>query len=161
MTTETQALVLDAADTRRVAMVVEWEHNLGGRAHCLARLMLRPAPAPPLAVLSELADNPDRFGLTGDMGGAAAAFLAHIGPYARLDSKDMVWIAHHGPFSSVDDDGGAETFTRVVLEHDHDVFRDDLTGHHLLTPAQVLAEIAPLHLHPVPEVLAELRCVRI
>ena len=46
MISEAQALVLDAAGTRRVAMILEWEHSQGGRAHCLARLILRPAPAP-------------------------------------------------------------------------------------------------------------------
>jgi hypothetical protein len=161
MSSEGQTLVLDTSGSRRVAMILEWEHSQSGRAHCLARLMLRPAPAPPVAVLSELVDNPDRFGLTGDMGGAAAAFLERMRPYADLDPDRVVWIAHHGPFSSPDDDGGAETFTRVDLAPHHGVFRDDLSGHRLLTPAQVLAEIAPLHLHPVPEVLAELRCVRI
>jgi hypothetical protein len=159
--TEAQALVLDTSGSRRVAMVLEWEHSQGGRAHCLARLMLRPAPAPPVAILSELADNPDRFGLTGDMGGAAAAFLTQMRPYADLDPRRLVWIAHHGPFSSADDDGGGETFTRVGLTHHHDALHDDLSAHQLLTPPQVLAEIAPLHLHPAPEVLAELRCVRI
>ncbi|WP_344267133.1 hypothetical protein [Streptomyces sodiiphilus] len=108
-----------------------------------------------------MADNPDHLGLTGDMGGAASAFLEYMEGYARLDPESLVWIAHHGPFSSADDDGGGETFTRVDLAHHHDAFHDDLSGHHLLTPAQVLAEIAPLRLHPVPEVLAELRYVRI
>ena len=43
------------------------------------------------------------------MGSAAAAFLVHIGPYARLDPESLVWIAHHGPFSySADDDGGGD-----------------------------------------------------
>ncbi|MFG2405344.1 hypothetical protein ACGFR8_13600 [Streptomyces brevispora] len=161
MTTEAQTLVLDVPGGRRVATVLEWEHVQGGRAHCLARLLLHPAPTPPVAVLSELADNPDRFGLTGDMGGAATAFLAQMRPYATLDPRSPVWIAHHGPFSSFDDDGGGETFTRVGIAHHRGALHDDLSGHHLLTAAQVLAEIAPLHLHPVPEVLTELRCVRI
>jgi hypothetical protein len=94
------------------------------------------------------------------MSGAARAFLARMGAYARLDPDQLGWIAHHGPFSSVDDDGG-ETFTRVVFaRHRHDL-HDDLSGHHLLTPAEVFAGITPLRLHPVPEVLTELRRVRL
>lgn len=94
--------------------------------------MLRPAPAPPVAVLS---DNPDRFGLTGDMGGAAAAFLTQMRPYADLDPNRLMRIAHHGPFSSADDDGGGETFTRVGLTHHHGALHDGLSAHQLLTPA--------------------------
>jgi hypothetical protein len=154
-------LVLDAGGVRKIATILGWDHPLGGRAHCLARLVLRPAWGPPVAVLSEVADNPDRIGLTSDMGGAADAFLARMRAYARLDPDRLMWIAHHGPFSSADDDGGTETFTQVDLINRQGVLHGDLRGHHLLTPGQVLAGITPLGLQPVSRVLAELRGIHI
>lgn len=123
---DTQTLVLDSVQARRVAALITWQHAVGGQAHCLARLVLRAAPEPPVAVLSELADNPDRLGISGDMAGVAVAFLAAMRPYATLDPASLVWITHHGPFSFPDDDGGPQTFTRVDLDYRDGAFRDDL-----------------------------------
>jgi hypothetical protein len=161
MTVDTPVLVLDASRERRVAALIRWAHDLGGEAHCLARLVLRASPEPPVAVLSELADNPDHLGLVGDMAGVARAFVERMRPYAHLDPATLVWIAHHGPFSSVDNYSAPETFTGVDVSYRGGLFHSDLRGQHLLSAAQVLAIVNPLHLHPAVEVLTELRCVRI
>jgi hypothetical protein len=161
MNAEVPVLVLDTADTRRVAMILEWTEE-GQQAHCLARLVLRPESELPVAILSELADNPRRLGLIGAMEIVASAYLARMRVYADLDPNQIVWIAHHGSFSSFDADGAPETFTHVELSYTNDhLFHDDLDDHHLLTPAQVFDRIDPLNLWPVPEVLSELRIVRI
>ncbi|MEU8030698.1 hypothetical protein AB0C13_18940 [Streptomyces sp. NPDC049099] len=160
MTNEARTLLVDTEGTRRVALLLQWSHSMGEQAHCLARLVLRQAE-PPLAVLSELDSNPDRLGLTGDMAGAADAFIVQMRPYADLDPQQVVWIAHHGSFSSPDSHGAPETFIRVELPLGDSGFQDDLRGHHMLDDDQTAAVVGPLHLHPVPEVLTELRSVRI
>ncbi|MFI9723843.1 hypothetical protein ACIHFE_30000 [Streptomyces sp. NPDC052396] len=163
MTAPDQApvLILDGLGTRRVALLLFWPHPLGGQAHCLARLVLGTPTAPAVAVLSELSSNPDSRGLVSDMPGAARAFVQRMSPYGAPAPEKVVWLAHHSSFSSPDDDGGRETYTRVQLTYRDGTFHDDLAGHHLLSPQQVQEQVVPLGLHPVPEVLAELRSVRI
>lgn len=140
-----------------ITTVLTWPHTLGGTGHCLARLVVRAAPAAPVAVLSELADNPDSRGISGDMPAVATAFVASFSSIVRLDPDEVLWIAHHGRFSSVDDDGSDETFTRVELTWANDSYTGDLHGQHLLTPAQAAELTEPLKLAPVADVLADLR----
>ncbi|MFI1333297.1 hypothetical protein ACH4U7_24980 [Streptomyces sp. NPDC020845] len=161
MTKETQTLVLDAVDSRRVAMLLRWPHTFGDEAHCLARLILRPAPVPAVAVLSEISSNRDSRGITGDMARVAEAFMEKMRLYAPLSPEDMVWFAHYGEFSSPDAFGAPETFTRVDMVYREGRFHDDLSGHHRLTPDEVRDQVSPLQLHPAPEVLTELQSVRI
>ncbi|WP_158997492.1 hypothetical protein [Streptomyces aureus] len=160
MTDEARILIVDTEGTRRVALLLQWSHSTGEQAHCLARLVLRQAE-PPLAVLSELDSNPDRLGLTGDMAGAADAFLVQLQPYADLDPQQVVWIAHHGSFSSPDSHGAPETFMRVELPRGESGFQNDLRGHHMLADDQAATVVGPLNLQPVPQVLTELRSVGI
>lgn len=155
--TDTAVLQFDDPGARTFATILTWPHTLGRTAHCLARLVLRAAPAVPVAILSELANNPDSRGISGDMPGVATAFLDRLGGYARLDPDQVLWIAHHGPFSSVDDDGSNETYTRVELTWTGSAYTGDLRGQHLLTPTQVADLTGPLNLRPVADVLAELR----
>lgn len=94
---------------------VTWHHTLGDQAACLGRLVV-PAAAPAAAiVLSELAQNPDSLGISGDFPAAAAAAWALLAPHhAGISPAGTAWYAHHGPFSSYDPTG-PETLTEVTL----------------------------------------------
>lgn len=140
----------------QVSCVVRWAHPLGEHAHCLARLVLGAPTAAVVAVLSEIASNPDELGITGDFAAAADAFLDVLrGAGREVDPTEMVWIAHHGPFSSYDP-AGPETFTEVTLVYDGQRYHDDLSRHQLLTGGEVSQRIKPLGLRPVEQVLADL-----
>ncbi len=160
MSGDRHALILDEAGSRKVAMLLEWDHARGGRAQCLARLALTKDSNRPVAVLSELAENPRRLGLASDVEGAARAFRDHMSPYANLDGSTVVWLLHHGAFSSVDALGAPETFTRVA-PRTTDFESPSVSGQQLLSPGQVLDDVTPLELSPVEAVLDELRSVRI
>jgi hypothetical protein len=67
----------------------------------------------------------------------------------------VVWIAHHGPFSS-SDPTGPETFTEIALTVDAQRYHDDRAGDRLLGAQEVIRRVRPLGLKPVPEVLADL-----
>jgi hypothetical protein len=159
MSSAPHALVIDGPGGRKVAMLLTWEHAHGGQARCLARLALPQTAARPVAVLSELAENPRGLGLASDVPGAARAFQAQMSSYAVLEGPTVVWLLHHGSFSSADAYGAPETFTRVAPA----AADAGLTGasQQLLTPGEVLDDIAPLDLSPVEAVLDELRSVRI
>jgi len=147
-------LVTDDDGTRRVTAIVHWQHPVAGPAYCLARLVLRPAPAAPVVVLSELAGNRDAAGITGDFGGAATAAAARLGSYADLGRA--VWLAHHGEFSSYDATGAPQTLTEVTLTWADGRYRCDLTDHRLLEVAETAAALQALRLAPVGSVLAAL-----
>jgi hypothetical protein len=53
--------------TEQVSGVLGWTPALGERAHCLARLVLGVPSTPVVAVLWEIASNPDELGITGDL----------------------------------------------------------------------------------------------
>jgi hypothetical protein len=142
--------------TEQVSCVVRWAHPLSVQAHCLARLVLGAPAAPAVAVLSEIASNPDELGITGDFAAAADAFVQVLTDAKReLDPAQVVWIAHHGPFSSYDP-AGPETFTEVALVFDGQGYHDDLSRHRLLSGVEVTQRIKPLALKPVEQVLADL-----
>ncbi|HET6292428.1 MAG TPA: hypothetical protein VFG33_03610 [Kribbella sp.] len=134
--------------------VIRWQHNSGGAAYCLGRLVVPPAPERPVIVLSEVAGNPDAVGLTSDFAGAVPAALAALGK--GLDPESIRWLAHHGDFSSYDAAGSPETFTDVQVRFDGGQYRSELTDQHLLPAAEAETLRRSLHLEPVPAALAAL-----
>ncbi|MFF5565236.1 hypothetical protein ACFY7Z_10810 [Streptomyces sp. NPDC012623] len=114
-----------------VSALVNWTHTLGRPAVCLGRLIV-PATAPtPVVVLSEIAQNPDALGISGDFPAAAtAAWAALAAPHT--DPGKVSWYAHHGPFSSYDPTC-PETLTEVTLTHGGTSFHGNLDGHRLLS----------------------------
>lgn len=140
----------------QVSCVVRWAHPLGAQAHCLARLIRGAPTTPVVAVLSEIASNPDELGITGDFAAAADAFVELLASAGRdVNPAQVVWIAHHGPFSSYDP-AGPETFTEVALVFDGQRYHDDLAGDRLLTDVEVTQRVKPLGLSPVEQALADL-----
>ena len=142
-------------ESEQVSGVIGWTHALGEQAHCLARLVLGAPTAPVVAVLSEIASNPDELGITGDFAAAADAFLDVLtGAGRHVSPREVAWIAHHGPFSSYDP-AGPETFTEIALAFDGHHYHDDLVGDRLLTEVEVTQQVTPLRLRPVAQVLAD------
>lgn len=140
----------------QVSCVLRWQHPLGTQAQCLARLIIDAPSIPPVVVLSEIASNPDELGITGDFAAAADAFMGVVASaVGDLDPAGVIWVAHHGPFSS-HDPTGPETFTEIALAFDGQHYHDDLTGDRLLDAEEVTRRIRPLELEPVPEALTEL-----
>jgi hypothetical protein len=85
----------------RVSCVLRWLHPFGAQAHCLARLVLGAPSTPPVAVLSEIASNPDELGITGDFAAAADAFVDVVASaVGGLDKAGVVWIADGTTFLS-------------------------------------------------------------
>jgi hypothetical protein len=136
--------------------LVRWQHSSDGPAFCLARLVVRPAPAPPVIVLTEVAGNPDAVGLTSDFAGAATAALSTFGQQAALDPRAIVWLAQHGEFSSYDAAGAPETFTEVRVSFDGTRYYTELTDHRLLSVAEAEIWREALQLDPVRTVLSGL-----
>jgi len=142
-----------AGDSREQAAIVHRQHRNGAPAHCLARLTIGPSLERPVVVLSELASNPDAVGLITDLPGAVPAALAALDP--TLDSQSVVWLVHHGPFSSYDAAGAPETFIAIQV-HFEGNYRSDLTDQRLLGPEEADSLRKLLGLAPVPNVLSSL-----
>lgn len=134
--------------------LVNWQHRRGP-AHCLVRAAYDPQALRAVAVVSELASNPDDRGITADFGRVADAVLPLLREVFPEDVRQAVWIAHFGDFS-YHDPGGPETFTQVSLRWEGDHFADDRKGDRRLSEADVLGLLGGRPLRPVPEVLSEL-----
>jgi hypothetical protein len=140
-------------ESRDHAALVRWQHRNGAPAYCLGRLVIRPGLERPVVVLSELAGNPDAVGLITDFPGAVPAALAALDP--TLDSQSVLWLAHHGAFSSYDAAGAPETFTAVRVRFDGN-YRSDLIDQRLLPPEETDPLRQLLDLAPVPQVLSSI-----
>ncbi|MFF0170206.1 hypothetical protein [Streptomyces prasinus] len=135
---------------------VTWRHALGGEAVCLGRLVVSPAAPTAAVVLSEIAQNPDSLGISGDFPAAATAAWAILAPHHRAISPAQTsWYAHHGPFSSYDPTG-PETLTEVTLSYDGTRFHGELSGHRLLPAPQARQLIDTWQLEPVDVALDRL-----
>lgn len=135
---------------------VTWRHTLGGEAASLARLIVSSAVPTATVVLSEIAQNPDSLGISGDFPAAATAAWAVLALHHReIGSAQISWYAHHGPFSSYDPTG-PETLTEVTLSYDGTRFHGELSGHHLLPPQQARELIEAWQLEPVNAALDRL-----
>jgi len=146
----------DAGNPRARTALVRWLHRSGAEAHCLARLIDRPAPEPPVIVLTELATNADRNGLTTDFGGAATSALRALGSGRVLDPSAISWLAQHGEFSSYDAQGAPETLTEVSVTFDGQAYHCELTDQRLLPAAEAGSWFRALDLEPVPAAVAGL-----
>ena len=146
-----------SGSVEQASCVLRWSHRLGGAAHCLARLVIAAPSIPPVAVCSEIASNPDELGIIGDFAAVADAFVEVVASaVGGLDEPaGVIWVAHHGPFSS-HDPAGPETFTEIALAFDGQRYHDDLVGDRLWGAEEVTRRVRPLRLKPVCEALAEL-----
>ncbi|MFD3802286.1 hypothetical protein ACFWSF_17505 [Streptomyces sp. NPDC058611] len=135
--------------------VVHWRHRRAGDAHALLRAVYDPATRHVVAVVSELADNPDDRGITDDFPSVAGAALPLLREGFAPDIAAITWIAHFGDFS-YHDPSGPETFTALALTATPEGYQDDLRGDQRLTSEQVTALFGGKPLAPVPEVLGAL-----
>jgi hypothetical protein len=98
--------------------VVRWEYRYGGPAHCLGRLYSS-SSSQLIAVLSEVRTNPDTRSMSSaDQSRIAEAFLAVMPVEVPLEPRAVVWVAHHGEFSSYDAFGAPDSFTWLKLGWD-------------------------------------------
>jgi hypothetical protein len=136
--------------------LLQWTHGGRDSAHCLARLILPPAGRP-VAVVSELRSNPDRFGVSDDFARVAEAFLEAMRPVAPVEPADVRWVAHHGAFSYHDSAGAEDSFTAIDLCWDGHHYHDDPARHRLMSAEETTEVLAGVELEPVPVALDELR----
>jgi hypothetical protein len=143
-----------AADGTRVYLaMVQWQHRRGGDSHCLARMVLPPA-GPPAVVVSEVRSNTYLRGIMSDFPAVAEALLAATRPAVELPPAEVVWIAHHGPFSSYED-VGPETYFLIPLSWDGEHYHPDGPDR-LLDPAELAQALGGAVLEPVPAAVARL-----
>ncbi|KIF01423.1 hypothetical protein PL81_35630 [Streptomyces sp. RSD-27] len=140
---------------QRFQAIVHWRHRRAGEAHALLRASYDPATRHAVAVVSELADNPDDRGITDDFASVADAALPLLREGLSPDIAAITWIAHFGDFSYIDP-SGPETFTSLALSTTAEGYQDDLRGDHPLTADQVAGFFDGKPLAPVPDVLAAL-----
>ncbi|GHG63149.1 hypothetical protein [Streptomyces griseocarneus] len=149
-------LLIDNSPQARITTgLVHWRHALGRDAHCLVRLVQPTSPGRSSVILSELASNPDAYGLISDFPAAATAALALLLPHAALDPQTIRWFAHHGEFSTYDPTG-ATTLIEVTLTYTGDRYHGDLRGQQLLPPEQTAELFESWQLEPVPTATARL-----
>lgn len=137
--------------------ILGWPHRRGGSAHCLIQLRTLEGPGEDVAttvIASELRTNPPGRGASTDFAGLAAAAADHIIPAARR-GEAIVWVVHHGPFSTYDHTEEPDTYTQVHLEWDqHTGYLDPGPhAHRLLTDAEAADLVAALRLEAVEDVL--------
>ncbi|TDD87007.1 hypothetical protein E1293_08650 [Actinomadura darangshiensis] len=109
----------------------------------------------PIVVLSEIRTNLDGCGIVGDFAGAADALVGSLQEQSHPAPAQLVWLAHHGPFSYYENVGD-ETFTRVDLKWDGERFHGSYAEQHLLSGTNVNRLLSGVELEPVPAVLAQL-----
>ncbi|MCX5195021.1 hypothetical protein OOK31_14090 [Streptomyces sp. NBC_00249] len=142
-------------DLPQIAQLFRWQHPLAGEAHALLRAAYDPATGQAVAVVSELADNPDDRGITYDFSSVAEAALPLLRAKLSPQLSSVLWIAHFGDFS-YHYVPGPESFTAVGLKVTGNGYADDLQGDRRLTEAEVTALFGGQPLAPVAEVLAGL-----
>ncbi|MEU1200701.1 hypothetical protein ABZ446_31405 [Streptomyces sp. NPDC005813] len=134
--------------------VVDWRHHRAGHAHTLVRAVRSGDGRRAVAVVSELASNPDDRGITDDFGSVADAALPVLRRAFGPQLEQVDWIAHFGSFS-YHDPTGPETFTRVTVTPGPAGHRDDLSGDEPLSAGRV-EELLGRGLDPVAQVLARI-----
>ncbi|MFI6490693.1 hypothetical protein [Streptomyces sp. NPDC050564] len=135
--------------------VVDWRHHRAGRAHTLVRAVRSPDGHRAVAVVSELASNPDDRGITDDFGSVANAVLPTLRLSFGAQLEQVDWIAHFGEFS-YHDPTGPETFTRITVTAGPAGHHDDLSGDRPLAAGEV-EELLGRKLEPVAQVLARIQ----
>ncbi|MEU9939547.1 hypothetical protein [Streptomyces lavendulae] len=139
----------------QIAQLFRWRHPLAGEAHALLRAVYDPATGQAVAVVSELADNPDDRGITYDFSCVAEAVLPLLRAKLSPQLSSVLWIAHFGDFS-YHYVAGPESFTAVSLDVTGNGYTDDYAGDRELTTDEVTRLFGGHPLAPVPEVLAGL-----
>ncbi|MFF7264828.1 hypothetical protein ACFZCL_31750 [Streptomyces sp. NPDC008159] len=134
--------------------VVDWRHRRAGRAHTLVRAVFSTTTGRVVAVVSELASNPDDRGVTDDFGSVADAVLPALRRAFGAEPVEVFWIAHFGAFS-YHDPTGPESFTQILLTTGPNGHVDDLTGDRTFTVRDV-EELLGRALEPVDRVLARI-----
>ncbi|MCL6738647.1 hypothetical protein [Streptomyces neyagawaensis] len=134
--------------------VVDWRHRRAGRAHTLVRAVHSTTTGRVVAVVSELASNPDDRGVTDDFGSVADAVLPALRRAFGTEPVEVFWIAHFGAFS-YHDPTGPESFTQILLTAGPNGHVDDLTGDRTFTVRDV-EELLGRALEPVDRVLARI-----
>lgn len=138
----------------QIAALVRWKHRRGRPAHCLARLY--PADEKVIAVISELASNPNDLGIANDFAAVATEVLRVAREEIGVDPDQLVWLAHHGAFSVA----GAydpDTFTLIPLTWTGDAYVDDLHTHQVLPASVVNKLLGSFEFRQVPEVVDALQ----
>ena len=119
-----------------VSTILHWQHRRGDEAHCLARLVWSPDRRP-VAVLAELASNPEGRSLADDAAAAADAFVAYLKRVDVSVAPDaIVWLLQHGEYSYPDAVGEPESFTRLALTWSDNRYMQDPDREELLTLPQ-------------------------
>lgn len=137
---------------RQLRATLRFEHD-DGDGCCLARLVLRDQ-GPPVAVVSELRDNPWLRGIGTDFGRVADAVRAEFGEDVPWDR--VVWVQHHGDFSSRDARDAPESFTVTEVTWFNGHFHADADGFHRYRARPFAERYGDLGLDPVPDVLRAL-----
>ncbi|WP_420079913.1 hypothetical protein ACN6AT_15750 [Streptomyces sp. JL4002] len=139
----------------QITQLFRWHHPLAGEARSLLRAVYDPATRRAVAVVSELADNPDDRGITYDFSCVAEAALPLLRANLSPQLGSVLWIAHFGDFS-YHYLPAPETFTAVSLDVIANAYTDDHEGDRELTADEVTRLFGGRPLAPVPEVLAVL-----
>ncbi|WP_411101371.1 hypothetical protein [Streptomyces sp. cmx-4-9] len=140
-------------DLPQITRLFRWRHPLAGEAFSLLRAVYDPTTGQAVAVVSELADNPDDRGITYDFSSVAEAALPLLRTGLSAQLTSVLWIAHFGDFS-YHDPTGPETFTVVSLTVTDGRYQDDYQGDRRLAEADVIRLFGGQPLLPVPDVLA-------
>lgn len=107
-----------------------------------------------IAILSELHTSPYGRGITSHFDSAANALFICLNANIALPPENIIWIAHHGEFSSYDA-VGQDSLTRVDLKWTEEKFKDDLSDE-LLNYDEITARLGTIELEPVFTVINEI-----
>lgn len=155
MTQDSRREPAGSSRVQQFEKVVQWQHEYG-LAHCLARVYARTVSRGPLVIVSEIRSNPDSRGIGGDFGAVADSVLAVLPAEYAASPQNIVWLKHHGEFSSYDAFGAPETFTLVQADWDGEHYRCDIAGMHLMAQWEIDDLLVQVELDPVADVLARL-----
>ena len=138
-----------------IKTIVRWQHKRGGESHCLARAYVRPALGNALAIISEIRSNELREGIVLDFDGMANALMQCLSWEIAVSPNDIIWVAHHGEFSSYNA-VGQDQFSWVRLKWTARHFQGELRDWKLLDKKEIAEFLGILELESVFEVLGEL-----
>ena len=140
---------------KQIRMILRFEHD-NGDGHCLARLVLREPPQPPVAVFSEIRTNPWGRSLGTDLGRVADALVKALGDSSAVQWDQVTWVAHYGEFSDWHIEGAPEGFfvTKLIYFNGH--FHEGVADHRRLRPRAFEETVGDLGLDPVPDTLRAL-----
>lgn len=147
--------VVSTPQGKQIRMILRFEHDYGD-AHCLARLVLREPPLPPVAVFSEVRTNPSDRGLIGNLGRVADALVAAVADSEQVPWDKVIWVGHYGEFSGWHIEGAPEGFfvTKLIRFNGH--FHEDVADHSRSRPREFEETFGDLGLDPVPDTLRAL-----